>query len=136
MPIEEPEIYQQDAEFTRYQDALRWSRFNTAALLQAGLVYVLWAVRPQWIISVLVATGGLFLTVLLGLVAIKDEYDCQYHLDRIRKQEDKCPSCPFIRDPLFKVFKKEVNGKCIMRMAWIIICLFDVLLLITAVLDC
>jgi hypothetical protein len=123
MPISEPILYEQDAEFCRYQDNLKWSRFQTAAVLQAALAYVAWTLRPGHFTTILVSAGGLIFLVLLWFVSSLDHSDYISHLNRIKAQEKKCPDFPFER-PL-----RRMAGRGLMHTAWLLLCLFDILLL-------
>jgi len=90
MSMDETDVYREDAESCRYQDNLRWSRFQVAALIDGGLAWILWSADPARVGAVttlLLTIGGLLLIVLLGWLSQKDEADYAGHLKRIRKIE-------------------------------------------------
>jgi len=86
------EIYRQDCENYRYQDRSKWSRFQTASVVQGAVVYAVFEINrfslPErfWI-----AVGwALFVLTICGL-AWKDGIDAGIYLDRmivVERQED------------------------------------------------
>jgi len=85
-------VYEMDGEFCRYQDHLRWSRFQTAAAIEAGLVYAVWGGIEIGKGPMLVALS--FGTVLIALICVLaqiDERHYRRHMDRIEEYEKGCP---------------------------------------------
>jgi len=81
-------IYAQDCEFHRYQDGLRWSRYQTAALIEAGLLYCLFRLRASPRLKMLLLGAGSALVLTVTLLSVKDEADAMRHLKRIRAFEE------------------------------------------------
>jgi hypothetical protein len=127
-PIDEPresEIYSQDCEFLRHQDELMWGRFQTAATVQAGLLAVLFLVEPQKLgrsRPYLLLAGGL-LVLALCLLSLKDYFDGQRHLDRIKAFE-RAHLLPKSR------WKSRVKGVHLMFAACAILYIANVLMFI------
>ncbi len=82
-------IYQQDCEFYRYQDQLKWSRFQLAAIIEGGMLYALWFPLIGGAEAIAVAFIGSGLVMVLFLVSAKDAYDATRHLDRIKRYEEE-----------------------------------------------
>lgn len=124
-------VYQQDAEFCRYQDKLRWSRFQTAALIEAGLTYVSW-VEPQKfgrVSSVMLTFGGFLLIIILSFLSQKDESDYSSHLNRIKVFEK---DFPFTRvSP--KLIPSWIKGSILMPTAWVILYIYNIFIIIRAI---
>jgi len=53
-------------------------------------------------------------------------------LERIKKQEERCPNFPFERKPAAWVPRK-IKGRILMPIAWVILFLFDILLLLQSI---
>ena len=81
-------VYSQDCEFYRYQDRLMWSRFQTAATIEAGILYGLYRIPPlmSWE-KVALSAMGLVLVFIICLLALKDQKDGVAHLLRMREFE-------------------------------------------------
>jgi hypothetical protein len=84
-------IYDQDCQFYRYQDDKMWSRFQTAALVEGGMLYALYQhqfllPRPERIV---LAFCGSLIVFIICLLALKDQKDGSAHLDRLKGFEDQ-----------------------------------------------
>ncbi len=93
------EIYRQDCEFYRHQDRLMWSRFRTAAIIEAVLLFSRFSPLaenalqrqvsllggPILLLNMVVAAALLIL--ILFSVSLKDIEDSRRHLKRIREFE-------------------------------------------------
>ncbi|HEX3666158.1 MAG TPA: hypothetical protein VHU23_13115 [Rhizomicrobium sp.] len=78
------DVYQQDCENYRYQDRSKWSRFQTASVVQGAVVYAVFALNKLSSIErvgVAIA-GALFVLTICGL-AWKDGLDAGIYLDRM-----------------------------------------------------
>lgn len=131
MPITDSDVYQQDAEFCRYQDQLRWSRFRTASLIEAGLVYATW-VEPglfKGLAAILLTSGGFLLVVLLSILSQLDESDYASHLKRLMGFET---GRPFVRVPA-RFVPPKLKGSWLMPIAWLILHGLNVLMIAKAV---
>jgi len=83
------EIYKQDCGFYRYQDLMMWSRFQTAATVEAGFLYGVIKVTEvssdQLHVLMLAAAALVFLICVLSL---KDHCDARRFLRRIKTFEE------------------------------------------------
>ena len=134
MPISDQDIYEQDAEFCRYQDNLRWSRFQTAALVEAAIAYAIWGTDKGIgsITCVLLSLGGAVLILLLWALSQIDESDYASHLARITDQEKQCPQFLFKRVPA-RLVSRRLKGSLLMPMAWSVLCAFNLVLIIRSI---
>ncbi len=97
------EIYKQDCEFYRHQDKMMWSRFQTAATIEAALLFSRFSTLvesalqrhvpflggPILLLNMVVATA--LLVLVLFSVSLKDLEDSRRHLKRIRDFELNTP---------------------------------------------
>ena len=81
------EIYRQDCEFYRYQDRLKWSRFQTAATIEGAVLWAIFQLRLNGLESRSLMLFGFLLVFILCLLSLKDEVDSNSHEDRIKKFE-------------------------------------------------
>ena len=133
MPISESELYQADIQFCLYQDRLRWSRFQTAAALEAGLVYLIWGTKGVDPLSILIVSiGGWILAFILAIISQIDAGVYSGHLERIKALEKKCTEFQFeVQKP--RLVPEQFRGWMLMPIAWLLILLFNLLLIIHAV---
>jgi hypothetical protein len=82
-------IYQQDCEFYRYQDRLRYSRFQTLATVEGATLLAFLTLNLSETIKWLIMLFGFVLVLLLCLLSKKDEHDAGAHLDRMIQFERK-----------------------------------------------
>lgn len=99
-------IYVQDGEFYRYQDRLRWSRFQTIIVIEgAWLATVFGGLSLPSLGAVghlAVLLFGSLLVAFLCLLSLKDEVDANRHMDRLITFERKLwqrPLLSFSRAP-------------------------------------
>lgn len=97
------EIYKQDCQFYRHQDRLMWSRFRTAAIIEAVLLFSRFSTLvenalqrhvpllggPILLLNMVVAAA--LLVLVLFSVSLKDLEDSRRHLKRIREFELSTP---------------------------------------------
>lgn len=97
------EIYKQDCEFYRHQDGLMWSRFRTAAIIEAALLFSRFSTivenalqrhipllgGPILILNMVVAAA--LLVLVLFSVSLRDLENSRRHLKRIREFEINNP---------------------------------------------
>ena len=109
-------IYDQDCEFIRYQDTLRWSRFKTASVVEAGLLYGVYqfAFGSRWEKEALVTAAVALVGLVLG-IAVRDANLAKAHLDRIISFEKIEPFRP----------PEGVTGLTLMKLAILIIWLVN-----------
>ena len=133
-PMNKEAVYQQDAEFCRYQDRLRWSRFQATALIEGALVYAVWGPTAIGPVSlVLVAVAGAFLVLLLTILARIDEDDYRGHLFRIQMLEGELDSkYHFTRQKGFCV-QKGWTGQRLMLVCSIVLNLFNIWLVLVSI---
>jgi hypothetical protein len=128
-------MYQQDGEFCRYQDKLRYSRFQTAVVIEGALVYMTWgSYQLGRVTGVLLALGGLALVVLLSWASQKDEADYKGHLKRIQRQERACPDYPFEGAEPWLV-PRFVSGRILIPVGWAILYAFNVIIVIRQIVN-
>ena len=94
------EIYKQDSEFYRHQDKLTWSRFQTAAIIESGLLFARFSESSMslfknappllggQIFLLIVITGAALLTQIVFSISLKDHVEADRHLARIRLFEN------------------------------------------------
>ena len=77
--VDDEEVYRQDWENHRYQDRLRWSRFQTASIVQGAFVYAVFVLRNYLSSGERVETafyGAAMVFTICGL-ALKDDVDAR-----------------------------------------------------------
>lgn len=77
--------YQQEWENFRYQDKLRWSRFQTLAVIEGAYLVALYQLElDPWrgLVWAVVATG---LVAAVSLMAVKDANDARAHIRQVEK---------------------------------------------------
>ena len=93
------EVYKQDCEFYRHQDGLMWSRFRTAVIVEAVLLFSRFSTYaenalqrhvpvlggPLLLLNMVVAAA--LLVLVLFSISLKDLEDSRRHLKRIREFE-------------------------------------------------
>lgn len=81
-------VFIQHAESYRYQDALKWSRVKTAAVIEGAILYGAWSASvPDAVKKVGVIFGSLFIGVLCFLVYLDKQY-ATMHLNAMKKYEE------------------------------------------------
>lgn len=85
-------IYDQDCQFLRYHDGLMWRRFQTAATIEAAVLYGSYQVQNLDLAErlVLVIVGTLLVGCACALT-FANRYYAQTHLKRIRAYEADWP---------------------------------------------
>lgn len=81
-------VYDQDGQFYRYRDALKWSRFNTASAIEFAMLWAVYQVEdlpPGEKLGLVVLVTAL-LAVIFAIIVV-DEKDCNAHLTRIKGYE-------------------------------------------------
>lgn len=88
-------IYDQDCDFYRHQDGLMWGRFQTAAVVEGGILYFLYGTtefaKIDKIERCLLVFIGSLLVLVLCLLSLKDGSDAGRHLKRIKQFEESQP---------------------------------------------
>ena len=80
-------IYDQDCHFARYQDGLKWSRFQTASAIEAGCLYAAFQAGLESPESIVIMLLGTILILLLWALVIIDENKYFAHLRRAENFE-------------------------------------------------
>jgi hypothetical protein len=131
VPIPEPDLYEQDGESCRYQDTLRWSRFQTAAVIEGGLAYAVWGldngIGP--VTTILLTSGGAILILLLWLLSYMDANDYSRHLGRMQNQETHCPDFPF---PDRRRLFPKLRGTTVMYVSWGVLFFLNIFMIVRA----
>lgn len=135
MPLSESDLYQHDSEFCRYQDNLRWSRFQTAAIIEGAVFYAIWGTQLGCLTKTILAIGGLILIVVISIISQFDERDYASHSKRIQELE-KSSNYIFQQQKVRGVpmwFQKRIKGSNLMMLVWGILYLFNVFAVISAI---
>ncbi len=112
-------IYEQDCEFYRHHDDLKWSRFQTITLLEGAVLLALYQLQLQLLERRIWMVFGFILVGILCLLALKDENDENGHENRMKEYE--ADTAPFKR-----VAKPRIpTGTTLMRAAVILLTLFN-----------
>ena len=80
-------IYEQDCESYRYQDGLKWSRFQTAATIEGAVLIAVFQVNLVQLEQRILMAFGFLLILIICLMSMKDETDASSYEDRIKKFE-------------------------------------------------
>lgn len=80
-------IYEQDCDFWRHQDTQQWSRFQTAATIEAGMLYGLYQTTISAGEKVSLAFFNSLLVLIVSGVAFKQNLLAKGHLDRAAEFE-------------------------------------------------
>lgn len=80
-------IYEQDCDSWRHQDTQQWSRFQTAATIEAGMLYGLYQTTISAGEKVSLAFFGSLLVLIVSGVAFKQNLLAKGHLDRAAEFE-------------------------------------------------
>lgn len=115
-------IYEQDCEFYRYQDRLKWSRFQTAATIEGAVLFALYQATPRLCKPEqrVLMLFGFVLVLIICLLSLKDEKDANSHEDRMKKFE--MVGEPFVRQKGLPF----VSGTFLMRTSIVLLNLFNV----------
>jgi hypothetical protein len=118
-------IYEQDCEFYRYQDGLKWSRFQTAATIEGAVLFALYQAAG---LGKLEQHGlmvfGFVLVLIICLSSLKDETDANSHVDRMKKFES-------LGEPFFpRKWPRFLSGTVMMWTSIVLLNLFNVIVLI------
>lgn len=117
-------IYDQDCQFYRYQDGKKWSRFQTAALIEGAMLYGLFGPTTTGILEKrLLLIVGTLLVAISCAVSFKDQSDGDSYLDRIKDFE--VATAPFRPRVRFRV------GTYLMSVAIILLVAVDLVLIET-----
>jgi hypothetical protein len=88
-PIET--IYREDCEFYRHQDGLMWGRFQTAAVVEGAILYLIYSDNFKNVGGIerwLLVCAGAVLVFLICLLSLKDRSDGTRHIERIKQFEN------------------------------------------------
>lgn len=83
----EKAIYDQNCQWYRYQDGLMWGRFQTAATIEAAMLYGIYQVKLPLLEKKALVLFGSVLILIVSLIALVDGYYASGHLDQIKKFE-------------------------------------------------
>lgn len=101
-------MYDQDCAFFRHHDGLMWSRFQTAAAIEGGMLYAAYQLQlVSWDKKMAVVAGSL-LVALTCLQMLNDRKAALEHLDRIKKWEK--PIEPFEKSQRFQPFGGQLKA--------------------------
>ena len=79
-------IYVQHCEEYRHQDALKWSRMKTVAVLQGAILFAAWNTDDELQKRVMVGAGTVILLILMDLIRL-DKLHADLHLSEVRRYE-------------------------------------------------
>jgi hypothetical protein len=93
-------IYAQDCEFYRYQDRLRWSRFQTIIVIEGAWLAVVFGTLDLPLLGSLgqlaITIFGFMIITFLCLLSLKDEIDSNRHMDRLSHFERELWNRPLL----------------------------------------
>ncbi len=118
------EIYKQDCEFYRYQDRLKWSRFQTIAMIEGAFLYAIFKVELSPSEALVWSVFGALLVLITSVVSYKDEADALSYMDRVKIFEEK-----FLKLKS-RATSKFLRGYVLMRATIVIINLLNVLVMV------
>lgn len=121
-------IYEQDLESARFQDRLRWSRFQTVAVIQGGYLYACYVIRPGYYESLAIAILGTVLILVASVIAVKNEKDFGQHLDRAAEFEDQHDQ-KYEKTVLFPRTLK-IRGGALVRVVMIVLVAFNLAVIV------
>lgn len=116
-------IYDQDCEFYRYQDSLKWKSFQILAIIEGTAILGFTQLKLDATVrGALLIVGSLFV-LLISIMIERDEYDALSHLDRIKKFEE-LGNHPFVHSEsrFVRAFPK---GKWLIRTGLLLLNLFN-----------
>lgn len=119
--------HQQAWENCRYQDNLRWSRFQTVSVIEGAFLYAVYSGGLDALKSLIITVGGFLLVLIVSFLAIIDGRDAGYYFKYAKNLETAMElnsyKPPDVKDKLFR-------GKTLIWIAIVIINLLNVLALI------
>jgi hypothetical protein len=119
-------VYQQDWENVRYQDNLRWSRFQTISVIEGAFLYAAYNGNLNHFEALIIVSLGSILVLIVSLLAIKDGYDAESHLERMLALETTLVDCRIKPKKLFR----KIRGQHLTKFAILIINIFNLLFII------
>lgn len=121
-------VYDQDNQFYRYRDGLKWTRIRTVWLIELAVLYAAFSVKALmwWERPVIVALAT-FLMALVYWLAVIDGIDVDDHLTRI-KQYEGFARAPYVRTP--SKWRRRYGG--VNAAHWMIALIFGFNLLVVA----
>jgi len=120
-------IYEQDCQSLRHQDTLTWSRFQTAATIEAGMLFGLY--NQTWLSitpveRIALAFVASLLVLIVSSLAIKDNRDARGHLKRVTEFET--PIAPWTPVSAFL----PLSGKWLLWIAVLVINVVNLLVVV------
>lgn len=79
--------HQQAWENCRFQDNLRWSRFQTVSVIEGAFLYAAYNGSLGSLKSLIIAFVGFFLVLIVSILAIIDGRDAFYYFEYAKKLE-------------------------------------------------
>ena len=86
-------IFIQHAESYRYQDALKWSRVKTAAVVEGAILYGVWGTGVPDNVKRLALVFGILLVFILCILALLDRSYARMHLNMMKEYQES-EGCP------------------------------------------
>lgn len=125
--MDDARIYDQDCQFYRYQDKLRWNRFQTVAAIEAAMLVAAQSADIGAWEKVAFFAFASVLVVMVTCIARRDESRADIHKQRLRAYEEQSNSSAKQSNP-FKDDAKLTGAK-LMRWASCLIILFNIAVL-------
>jgi len=116
-------LHQQAWESYRFEDNLRWSRFQTTSVVEGAFLYAAYVGNIEPFKALLITIIGSVLVLIISLLAIKDGIDADYFSNLAQRFEYEMGFKRELSGAWFIYFR----GKYLMWVAIIIINLFNVL---------
>ena len=76
-------IYEKDCEFYKYHDELKWNRFQTAALIEGGILYAIYNLKIENHEKLIMLVIGTLIIFLIYLLFLRSEVLAYDFLNRI-----------------------------------------------------
>lgn len=121
-------VYEKDCEFNKYHDELKWNRFQTAAVVEGGILFAIYNLQIGNIEKSIILIIGTLLIFMIYLLFLRNEIIAYEHLDRIKEYEEK----KGIKYPK-KEKKWPPEGKYVGKIIWYILFSFNIILLINII---
>lgn len=119
-------IYIQHCESRRYQDALKWSRAKTAALIEGAVLYAVYGTGIPDNVKKASLICGFVLVLIVGILIWIDRAYAQLHLDVMRRYEKE-------REVKFGPSPKPGLGTILLSLALLVLIVFNVYVFIWGV---
>lgn len=117
-------IYGQDCENYRYQDGLKWSRFQTASTIEGAILFALYQSGFTRSETVIIMIFGFLLVMAICFLSLKDEVSADKYFDRMEKFEKSGEKL------VQRKWNKFLSGRILLRFCIVLLNVFNIIVLI------